>query len=123
MTTKALIIDDEEDVRFVVQMSLGRLGRMNVVEAASGEAGLALAKSEHPTFILLDMMMPGMDGMATFRALRANPETASIPIVFLTAKAMASEVRKLETLGAKGVLLKPFDPLTLAQEIEAILAA
>jgi CheY-like chemotaxis protein len=121
--TKALIIDDEEDVRFVVQMSLGRLGHMSVVEAASGEAGVALAQSEHPTFILLDMMMPGMDGLATFKALRANPETASIPIVFLTAKAMASEVRRLENLGAKGVLLKPFDPLTLAKEIEAILAA
>jgi CheY-like chemotaxis protein len=69
------------------------------------------------------MMMPGMDGLATFKALRANPETAAIPIVFLTAKAMASEVRRLENLGAKGVLLKPFDPLTLVREIEAILAA
>jgi len=121
--TKALIIDDEEDVRFVVQMSLGRLGHMHVVEASSGEEGVALAKSEQPTFILLDMMMPGMDGLATFKALRMAPETAAIPIVFLTAKAMASEVRRLEGLGAKGVLLKPFDPLTLAKEIEAILAS
>lgn len=121
--TKALIIDDEEDVRFVVRMSLGRLGNMHVVEASSGEEGVALAKSEQPTFILLDMMMPGMDGLATFKALRMAPETAAIPIVFLTAKAMASEVRRLEGLGAKGVLLKPFDPLTLAKEIEAILTS
>jgi two-component system, OmpR family, alkaline phosphatase synthesis response regulator PhoP len=120
--TKVLIIDDEEDVRFVVKVSLGRIGQMQVVEAMSGEEGVALAKTEQPEFILLDMMMPGMDGLATFRALRANPETASIPIVFLTAKAMASEVRRLESLGAKAVLLKPFDPLTLAKDITAILA-
>ncbi len=122
MTTKVLIIDDEADVRFVVKVSLGRIGQMDVVQADNGEEGVALAKKERPEFILLDMMMPGMDGMATFKALRADPETAGIPVVFLTAKAMASEVLKLEALGAKGVLLKPFDPLTLAADIKAILS-
>ncbi len=119
---KVLIIDDEQDVRYIVQMSLGRVGEMTVIEAASGEEGIALAKSEQPTFILLDMMMPGMDGAAVFRALRAEPETAAIPVVFLTAKAMASEIQRLKDLGAKGVVVKPFDPLALAQEIKAILA-
>ena len=117
----ALVIDDEEDVRFVAQMSLGRIGKMNVLEASSGQEGLALAKSMRPDFILLDMMMPGMDGAATFDALRGDPETASIPVVFLTAKAMAAEVSRLLDLGAKGVVLKPFNPLTLAGQITAIL--
>jgi CheY-like chemotaxis protein len=120
---KVLIIDDEEDVRYIVQMSLGRVGEMNVVEATSGEEGIALAKSEKPTFILLDMMMPGMDGVSVFRALRASPETAEIPVVFLTAKAMVSEIQRLKELGAKGVVVKPFDPLTLARDIKAILSA
>jgi CheY-like chemotaxis protein len=118
---KALVIDDEEDVRFVAQMSLGRVGKMNVVVASGGEEGLALAKAELPDFILLDMMMPGMDGAATFRALHADAATAAIPVVFLTAKAMAADVQRLIDLGAKGVVLKPFNPMTLAREITAIL--
>ena len=118
---KVLVIDDEEDVRYVARLSLGRVGGMTVLEATSGEEGVALARAERPDFILLDMMMPGMDGAATFRALRASEETAHIPVVFLTAKAMASEVQRLKNLGAKGVVLKPFDPMTLAEEIRAIL--
>jgi CheY-like chemotaxis protein len=120
---KVLVVDDEEDVRYVAQMSLGRVGRMTVIEAASGEEGIERAKSERPDFILLDMMMPGMDGAATFRALRADPETRTIPVVFLTAKAMAAEVQRLKDLGAKGVVLKPFDPMSLARDIAAILAS
>jgi CheY-like chemotaxis protein len=120
---KALIIDDEEDVRFVAQVSLGKVGGMTVIVASSGEEGVALARREQPDFILLDMMMPGMDGAATFRALQAQAETAAIPVVFLTAKAFESEVRRLEQLGAKAVILKPFDPLTLAREVRTILAS
>lgn len=119
---KVLIVDDEEDVRFVAQMSLERVGGMTVVQASNGEEGIARAKSEQPDFILLDMMMPGMDGAATFRLLRATAETASIPVVFLTAKAMAVEVQRLKDLGAKGVVLKPFNPMTLAAEVTAILS-
>ena len=118
---KALVVDDEEDVRFVAQMSLGRVGGMEVIVASSGEEGVARARSERPDFILLDMMMPGMDGAATFRALRLESDTAAIPVVFLTAKAMTSEVERLKELGAKGVVLKPFDPMTLATEIRTIL--
>jgi CheY-like chemotaxis protein len=120
---KVLVIDDEEDVRFVAQLSLGRIGEMSVIEAASGREGIALARSVQPDFILLDMMMPELDGAGTFRALREDPQTAAIPVIFLTAKAMASEVERLMELGAKGVVLKPFDPLTLAAELRAILDA
>lgn len=118
---KVLIIDDDADVRFVARMSLGRVAGMTVVEAARGDEGVALAKSEQPDFILLDMMMPGMDGAATLRALKAAKETASIPVVFLTAKAMAPEVQRLKGLGVRGMVMKPFNPMTLATEITAIL--
>jgi CheY-like chemotaxis protein len=120
---KVLVIDDEEDVRYVARLSLGRIGGMNVIEAASGEEGIARAKSDQPDCILLDMMMPGMDGAMTFRALRASPETASIPIVFLTAKSMSVELQRLTELGALAVITKPFDPIALPREIEAILRA
>lgn len=120
---KVLVVDDEEDVRFVARMSLGRVGRMTVIEASSGAEGIDLAKAEHPDFILLDMMMPGMDGKATFLALRQSEETASIPVVFLTAKAKAADIQRLKELGARGVVLKPFNPMTLAGDVTAILAS
>jgi CheY-like chemotaxis protein len=120
---RVLVVDDEEDVRYVVRVSLGRVGKMTVLEASSGEEGIARAKSERPDFILLDMMMPDMDGAATFLQLREIEETASIPVVFLTAKAMASEVQRLKDLGARGVVLKPFNPMTLAADLTALLEA
>lgn len=120
---KVLVIDDEEDVRFIARRALASVGKMTVIEATNGREGLALAEREQPDFILLDMMMPGMDGAATFRALRDNDATRAIPVVFLTAKAMVSEVERLRKLGAKGVLLKPFDPMALATDVRAILEA
>lgn len=120
---KALVIDDEEDVRFVAELSLGRVGGMTVLVASNGAEGLALARSERPDVILLDMMMPDMDGVATFQALRESSECATIPVVFLTAKAMAPEIESMKDLGAKAVILKPFDPMTLAAEIRKILDA
>jgi PAS domain S-box-containing protein len=117
---KVLVVDDEEDVRFVARVSLGRVGGMNVIEASSGEEGIARAKTDHPDFILLDVMMPGMDGAATFKALRACEDTAAIPIVFLTARSMTAE---LKPLGARGIITKPFNPLTLASEVTALLQA
>jgi CheY-like chemotaxis protein len=118
---KALVVDDEEDVRFVARLSLDRFGGMTVIEASSGEEGVSRAKNEQPDFILLDIMMPGMDGAATFLELQSGTDTAMIPIVFLTAKSMAAEAQRLIELGAKGVLFKPFNPMTLASEITAIL--
>ncbi|HEY0160621.1 MAG TPA: response regulator [Thermoanaerobaculia bacterium] len=120
---KILVIDDEEDVRYIVRISLGRLGGMTVLEAADGAEGLELAKRERPAYILLDMMMPGMGGASVFHALRAAPETANIPVVFLTAATRAYDVERMKDLGAKGVISKPFDPLRLGEEIAAILAA
>jgi CheY-like chemotaxis protein len=117
---RVLIIDDEDDARYIARVSLGRVGGMSVIEASNGADGIARALAEQPDFILLDLMMPGMDGAATLRALRANPATAAIPVVFLTANAVASEVEMLKRFGARGVLLKPFDPMTLAGDVRAM---
>jgi CheY-like chemotaxis protein len=115
-----LIIDDEPDIRLIVRLSLERRG-LTVVEASGGQEGVALARRAPPDAILLDVMMPKVDGPTTLAELRAAPESASIPVVFLTAKAQRSELERLRNLGAAGVLTKPFDPMTLADEVLAML--
>ena len=117
---RVLIVDDENDIRRVARLSLAAVGGMEVAEAASGPEGVRKALEELPDVVLLDMMMPGMDGPATLQVLRDNPATARIPVVFLTAKAMTSEVERLKGLGARGVLTKPFDPMTLPGQLRAI---
>ena len=117
---KVLIIDDDADIRFIAGLSLSRLGGMEVVEAASGAEGVRKAQDEKPDVILLDMMMPVMDGSATLAALRSQPATAVTPVIFLTAKAMRVEIERLRALGAAGVLIKPFDPRTLPGDVRAL---
>jgi CheY-like chemotaxis protein len=118
---KVLIIDDEDDVRSVARLSLGRVGGMDVADVSSGAEGIAMARSWAPDFVLLDLMMPDIDGVETLQRLRAAPETAGIPIIFLTAKAMPAEIERLRDLGALDVVIKPFNPMSLAAEIRAIL--
>ncbi len=118
---KVLIIDDEEDIRSIASMSLGILGGIDVVEAYGGEDGITKAATENPDAILLDMMMPGLDGPSTLAKLKENAATKNIPVIFLTARALTSDMEKLKHLGATGVLAKPFDPTTLACQIKAIL--
>lgn len=118
---KILIIDDEADIRQIARLGLSRVGRMDVVEAGSGFEGVELALSELPDCILLDVMMPQMDGPTTLSKLRSTLATSAIPVIFLTAKAMTPEVKGLMETGAAGVLTKPFDPLTLADQVRAIL--
>jgi CheY-like chemotaxis protein len=118
---KVLIIDDEADIRRIARLGLSRVGGMDVCEASSGSDGLRRAAEEKPDAILLDVMMPRMDGPATLAALRSDPATAAVPVVFLTAKAMGTDLEGLRALGARGVLTKPFDPMTLAAELRAVL--
>ena len=118
---KILIIDDEEDIRAIASMSLGILGGIDVVEAEGGEDGISKAASEKPDAILLDMMMPGLDGPATLAKLQENEKTKTIPVIFLTARAMTSEMERLKQLGAKGVITKPFDPTALTGQVKSIL--
>jgi two-component system OmpR family response regulator len=118
---KVLIIDDDADIRKIAGLSLSRLGGMDVIEASGGAEGLRKAEEERPDVILLDMMMPTMDGSQTLAALRAQPATALTPVIFLTAKAVHVEVERMRALGAAGVLIKPFDPRTLPGDVRALL--
>jgi two-component system OmpR family response regulator len=118
---KVLIIDDDADIRKIAGMSLSRLGGMDVIEASGGAEGLRKAAEERPDVILLDMMMPVMDGSQTLAALRAQTATALTPVIFLTAKAVHVEVERMRALGAAGVLIKPFDPRTLPGDVRALL--
>ncbi len=120
---KILIIDDEEDTRSIASMSLGLLGGADVIEAASGKEGLVKAAEELPDVIILDLMMPEMDGAQTLTNLRKNPITENIPVIFLTVKGMFEEFDKLKELGALAVLTKPFDPTLLTNQIIDILKA
>jgi CheY-like chemotaxis protein len=118
---KVLIIDDEDDIRQVAALSLESVAGWEVILANSGAQGLARAIEHQPDAILLDVMMPGMDGPTTFRELRANPATARIPVLLLTAKVQSTDQRRFADLGVEAVLFKPFDPLTLSDQIAGIL--
>jgi CheY-like chemotaxis protein len=121
MSRRILIIDDEEDIRDVAALSLETIAGWQVMVANSGSQGLARAIEHQPDAILLDVMMPGMDGPTTFRELRKNPATAQIPVLLLTAKVQSSDQRRFADLGVEAVLLKPFDPLTLSTQIAGVL--
>ena len=121
MSRRILIIDDEEDIRAVAALSLETVAGWEVAVASCGAEGVVRAEHFQPEAILLDVMMPGMDGRATFEALRMNPQTAPIPVVLLTAKTQTSERQQLAGIGVNGVLMKPFDPLTLPGQIATIL--
>lgn len=117
MPRRILIIDDETDIREVAALSLETVAGWEVIAASSGAQGLAMAIRELPDAILLDVMMPGMDGPTTFRELRKNPATSHIPVVLLTAKVQSSDQRRFADLGVNAILFKPFDPLTLYAQI------
>ncbi|HEX4733765.1 MAG TPA: response regulator [Thermoleophilaceae bacterium] len=118
---KVLIIDDEEDIRELARISLERVGGLQVLVAASGPEGLKLAASEHPDAIVLDAMMPGMDGPETLTQLKADSATEQIPVVFLTGSVQAAERDRFKSLGAAGLLPKPFDPMRLADDLRSCL--
>jgi two-component system alkaline phosphatase synthesis response regulator PhoP len=120
-TRRILIVDDEDDIREVAQVSLELVGQYEVLTASSGRDGVRSARDEQPDAILLDVMMPDMDGPATLAELLADPLTRNIPVVFLTAKTQSSERLRLSKLGAAGILTKPFDPLQLASEVATTL--
>jgi len=121
MSHRILIIDDEDDIREVAALSLETVAGWDVEMASSGAQGLARAAEYRPDAILLDVMMPGMDGPSTFRELRRNPLTDKIPVLLLTAKVQSNDQRRFADLGVEAVLFKPFDPLTLSTQIAGIL--
>ena len=121
MSHRILIVDDEDDIREVAALSLETVAGWEVITANTGAQGLARAIEHLPDAILLDVMMPGMDGPTTFNELRKNPVTAHIPVLLLTAKVQSSDQRRFADLGVDAVLFKPFDPLTLSTEIASVL--
>lgn len=116
-TRKILIIDDEADIRAVAQLSLEINQDWEVLTAPSGTEGFKLACAQSPDAILLDVMMPDLDGPATWELLQEEPTTQEIPVIFLTAKVQAAEQRRYAELGVKAVLTKPFDPVLLGDLI------
>lgn len=121
MMKRILIIDDEESIQTVVQFGIKLAAGWEVLTASSGLTGIDTAQVEQPDVILLDVMMPDMDGIATFKALQAHPETEQIPVILLTAKAQTSEKRQFNDLGVCGVITKPFNSLDLPEQIAKIL--
>ena len=118
---RILVVDDAEGIRTYLANLLEVHG-YQVDTAEDGRRALALLEAgAAPDAVLLDVMMPGLDGPSTLSALRSSPRTASIPVVFLTAKAMPAEIERLRGLGAKGVLIKPFDPMALPGQLTALL--
>jgi len=119
--TKILLAEDDPDIQKVAKMSLKFSGVANVVVVDNGEECLEAARSEKPDVILLDVMMPKLDGYETCKRLKQDAETRDIPVIFLTAKAQQFEKKRGLTLGAIGYLTKPFNPMTLNQEIISLL--
>lgn len=117
-----LLVDDEPNIREVVSLSLQAIGGWRVSSATSGRQGIAIARSERPDAILLDVMMPDIDGPATVERLQRDPQTCDIPVILLTAKAHGTDRRGFASLGVAGVLTKPFDPIRLSDQVDAILA-
>ena len=113
MAKRILVVDDDDDIREVAQASLSLIGGWDVSTAASGREALSHATKQGPDAILLDVMMPDMDGPATLESLRQNPATAQIPVIFLTAKVQSADRARLTGLGATALLPKPFDPMQL----------
>jgi CheY-like chemotaxis protein len=118
---KVLVIDDEDGVRDIIQITLEVIAGWQVLTATGGEEGLAIAQTQQPDAILLDVMMPHMDGPTTFKHLQAHPQTQNIPTIFLTAKARISEQQQFAALGAAGVITKPFEANDLIQQIQHFL--
>lgn len=121
MTKTILVIDDEDNVREVTSMSLELMGGWHTLTASSGAEGIEIAKREKPDAILLDVMMPGMDGPTTFRALQQDEATCAIPVLLLTAKVQAADRARFADLGVAGVISKPFDPAVLPIDVSTAL--
>jgi CheY-like chemotaxis protein len=121
MNRRVLIIDDEETIQTVVTFGIRMAVGWEVIVASSGAEGIQTAQSVKPDVILLDVMMPEMDGIATFRALQTHAATEQIPVILLTAKAQTAEKRQFNDMGVSGVITKPFNALDLPGQIAKIL--
>ena len=120
---KVLVVDDEADIRTVAEMSLSTIAGWATTVAASGDEAIEVAGRERFDVVLLDMMMPGRDGLSTLQQLRGLEGWAQIPVIMVTAKAQRHEIHGYLEAGAAGVITKPFDPMTLAQRVRELVAS
>jgi len=118
-----LVVDDDDQVREITRLALEVLGGWTVVEASDGSEAVRLVRAHNPTVVLLDVMMPKMDGPATFAALQADPSTRHVPVVLLTAKVQVGQRQLWDGLAIAGVIAKPFSPATLSDEVDRLLEA
>lgn len=121
MSRCVLVVDDEDDIRTVVTVALRAVAKWEVLTASSGSEAIEIAARERPDAILLDVMMPSMDGPATVARLRENDATKQTPVILLTAKQQAGDRERFERYDVAGIIAKPFDPMTLASEVSRIL--
>jgi CheY-like chemotaxis protein len=113
-------VEDDEDIRRIVRMSLERVGKMTVELVADSTLALEAITAFGPDLVLLDWMMPGLDGPSVFRQMKLRPEMSALPVVFITAKASSAELDELMTLGAAGAISKPFSPKDLPDQLREI---
>ncbi len=122
MSSRLLLVDDEDAIRTIAAISLERIGGWTVISASSGQAALEAAEDDGPfDAVLMDVMMPGLDGPSTLERMRDGVLPSQVPVIFLTAKVGDAERGRLLSLGATGVIAKPFDPMTLPEDIRQIL--
>lgn len=117
---KVLYVEDEDDIRTIAQLALEAVGGLTLKSCSSGEEAVQAAISFAPDLILLDVMMPGMDGPSTLAALHKLDPLKDVPVIFMTAKVQPSEIAHYRSLGALDVIAKPFDPMTLADQVRAV---
>jgi len=115
-----LVVDDEPDIRIVADLSLRAIGGWQTTLVASGAEALAAIAARRPDLVILDVMMPEMDGPQTLAHIQADPGLKGLPVIFLTAKAQTRDIERFLALGAAGVLSKPFDPMQLPGQVRAI---
>ncbi len=117
---RILLVEDDGDIRAVATMSLEMVGGLTVLACESGEAALAAIAGFSPQLVLLDVMMPGMNGPEVLKKLRELPACAALPVAFMTAKVQPEEIRALLALGVIDVIAKPFDPMALPDQVKAL---
>jgi CheY-like chemotaxis protein len=119
---KVLVIEDDRSIQIVLELALTRMGHCQVLMAADGPQGLAMIQEHKPDVVLLDLMLPGMDGFEICERAKADETTRSIPIIFLTAQPQPAAIERAMSLGAAAYIIKPFDPMKIIDQINEVLA-
>jgi CheY-like chemotaxis protein len=119
---KILVIEDDRSIQMVLELVFTRMAKCEVIVASNGAEGLVMIQKQKPDVVLLDLMMPGMDGFEVCQKSKEDPLTRHIPIIFLTAQPQPAAVARAMSLGAAGYLVKPFDPITIIDQVNEALA-